>query len=199
MDEETAKLRETWLYHAALFLFEHMQRCSLTPVPVRVSCGWPISGGAGEKNVTIGQCFPPTMCADGIAQIFISPRLANSLDVLGTLLHELIHASFGVQAYRIGHRKEFSQAAKKLGLAGPPTATVVGPQLVPLLQEYISRIGPYPHAAIVPRAKDKAPGSRLRLYECSCDPPIKLRVASDKLDATCNCCGELFTLVEKSE
>jgi hypothetical protein len=139
------------------------------------------------------------MCTDGIAQIFISPRLANSLEVLGTLLHELIHASFGEQASRIGHRKEFSQAARKVGLAGPPTATVVGPQLVPLLQEYLARVGPYPHAAIVPRTKEKAAGSRLRLYECSCDPPIKLRVASDKLNATCNCCSELFTLVEKSE
>jgi hypothetical protein len=196
MDEELQRFRETWLYHAAIFLFEHMQRCGLTPVPVRVSCGWPINGGGGQKNVTIGECFPPTMCADGVAQIFISPRLSDSVQVLGTLLHELIHASFNG---RFGHQKEFSQAARKVGLAGPPTATVVGPQLLPFLQEYVSRVGVYPHAAIVPRVKDKAPGSRLRLYECSCDPPVKLRVASNKLDATCNRCGELFALVEKPE
>ena len=126
MDEHLQQFRETWLYQATLFLFEHMQRVGLTPVPVRVSCGWPLTGGAGQKQVTIGQCFPPTMCADGVAQIFISPRLSGSIEVLGTLLHELIHASFGG---KFGHRKEFSQAAKKVGLAGPPTATTVGPEL----------------------------------------------------------------------
>ena len=199
MDDEIAKLRETWLYYAALFLFEHMQKCGLTPVPVRVSCGWPLTGGAGQNKITIGECFPPTMCADGVAQVFISPRLADPVQVLATLLHELIHASFGVRAHLIGHKKEFSQAAKKLGLAGPPTATHAGEALVPVLQAYVARVGPYPHAAIVPRMKAKAPGSRLRLYECSCDPPVKVRVASNDFDATCNRCDEAFTLVEKAE
>ena len=196
MDEQSQQFRETWLYHAALFLFEHMQRCGLAPVPVRVSCGWPISGGAGQKHVTIGQCFPPTMCADGIAQIFISPRLHDSIEVLGTLLHELIHAHL---RGRFGHRKEFSQAARKVGLDGPPTATVVGAQLRHLLEEYVARVGPYPHAPIVPQVKEKAAGSRLRLYECSCEKPIKVRVASSEFDAMCNRCGEPFGLVEKDE
>jgi hypothetical protein len=194
MDDELQRFRESWLYHATVFLFDHMQRCGLTLVPVRVSCGWPLSGGAGQKQVTIGQCFPPTMCADGVAQVFISPRLSDSIDVLGTLLHELIHASFNG---RFGHRKEFSQAAKRVGLAGPPTATIVGPELLPLLREYVARSGVYPHAAIVPEVKEKAPGSRLRLYECSCDPPVKVRVASNEFDATCNRCESNFTLVEK--
>ncbi len=198
MDDESAKLRETWLYYGAHFLFEHMQRGGIAPVPVRVSCGWPLSGGA-SKQATIGQCFPPAMCADGVAQVFISPRIAESVEVLGVLLHELIHASFGVRANVIGHRKEFSQAAKKLGLAGPPTATVVGPGLLPVLQEYVSRVGVYPHAPIVPRQKEKAAGSRLRLYECSCDPVVKVRVASNDFDAICNRCDEAFTLVEKDE
>lgn len=196
MDEQLQQFRESWLYNATLFLFEHMQRSGLPPVPVRVSCGWPMSGGGGDKHVTIGQCFPPTMCADGVAQIFISPRLSDSIDVLGTLLHEMIHAHFHG---RFGHRKEFSQAARKVGLDGPPTATVVGAQLRPFLQEYVSRVGAYPHAAIVPRQKEKAPGSRLRLYECSCDPPIKVRVASKEFDATCNRCEACFMLVEKLE
>lgn len=195
MDDEIAKLRETWLYYAAHFLFEHMQRCGMIPVPVRVSCGWPLSGGA-SKQATIGQCFPPTMCSDGVAQVFISPRIAESVEVLGVLLHELIHAAFGG---KYGHRKEFSQAAKKLGLAGPPTATVVGSELLPGLQEYVARVGVYPHASIVPRQKEKAVGSRLRLYECSCDPAVKVRVASNEFDATCNRCDEVFTIVEKDE
>jgi hypothetical protein len=155
-----------------------------------------MSGGAGQKHVTIGQCFPPTMCADGVAQIFISPRISDSVELLGTLLHELIHAHF---QGRFGHRKAFSQAARKVGLAGPPTATTVGAELRPLLVDYVARAGPYPHAVIVPQVKEKAAGSRLRLYECSCAQPVKVRVASNDFEATCNRCGLPFALVEKPE
>jgi hypothetical protein len=35
-------------------------------------------------------------------------------------------------------------------------------------------------------------GSRLRLYECECTPPVKVRVARDTFDATCNCCTRPF-------
>ncbi len=192
MDQEATQLREYWLQQATLFLMEHMQRCGLAPVPVRVSCGWPSSGGLGLKRVTVGQCFAPTMCSDGVPQIFISPRMADSVDVLGTLLHELIHASFHCQ---FGHGKAFSQAARKVGLAGPPTATIVGDQLKPLLQEYVAQVGTYPHAAIVPRRKKEKPGSRLRLYECFCDPPVKVRVASNDFQAVCRRCEQAFTLV----
>src|SRR5689334_17595279 len=195
MEQEITLLREYWLQQAATFLFEHMGQCGLTVVPVRVSCGWPSSGGMGQKRATIGQCFPPTMCRDGVPQIFISPRLADSIEVLGTLLHELVHASVGCQ---FGHRKEFSQAARKVGLDGPPTATTVGPSLLPLLQGYVSRVGAYPHAPIVPRRKGQGAGSRLRLYECSCEAPVKVRVASDAFQATCNVCGESFVLVVKA-
>ena len=187
------QLREYWLHQATFFLFEHMQRCGLVPVPVRVSCSWPTSGGLGLKRVTVGQCAPPTICKDGVPQIFISPRLDDSLEVLGTLLHELLHASVGCH---FGHGKEFSQAARKVGLAGPPTATVVGEQLKPLLQSYLDQAGPYPHAAVLPRQKEKK-GSRLRLYECSCEPAVKVRVASDHFAATCDVCGASFTLVAK--
>ncbi len=149
----------------------------------------------GQKRATIGQCFPPTMCRDGVPQIFISPRIADSIDVLGTLLHELVHAAVGCQ---FGHRKEFSQAARRMGLEGPPTATVVGKELRPLLQAYVDRGGPYPHAAIIPRRKEEKPGSRLRLYECCCEPPVKVRVASNDFQAVCAHCEQMFTLVVQS-
>ena len=111
------------------------------------------------------------------------------------LLHELIHASVGCDAK---HGKRFSQAARACGLAGPPTATVVSDALKPLLQEYVERVGGYPHAAIIPRQKE-AKGSRLRLYQCSCEKPVKVRVASDTFQAQCLVCDEEFTLVPKDE
>lgn len=187
-------LREQWLEQASAFLIEHMVSCGLSAVQIRVSCGWPSSGGMGTTKVVIGQCFPPTLCQDGIPQIYISPRLSDSVEVLATLLHELVHASVGCQ---FGHRKQFSQAARKVGLDGPPTATVASETLRPALQDFVAQVGPYPHAAIIPKAKEKK-GSRLRLYECACSPPIKVRVASDQFEAQCLKCDEPFTLVEKA-
>jgi hypothetical protein len=36
-------------------------------------------------------------------------------------------------------------------------------------------------------------GSRLRLWHCQCPRPVKVRVASDAFDATCNVCRAAFT------
>jgi hypothetical protein len=192
---ELTNYREAWLQAAASFLFDHIVEHGLLHVDVRVSCGWPVRGGIARRRTVIGQCFPPSLCKDGTPQIFISPRLADSMDVLGTLLHELLHASVGCQH---GHKKPFSQAARKVGLAGPPTATVVGESLRPLLLSYVERVGPYPHAAITVKSKEKV-RSRQRLYQCGCNSPVKVRVASDTFAAVCLHCNEDFMQVVKDE
>src|SRR5215470_5787497 len=89
------------------------------------------------------------------------------------------------------HLAPFSQAARKVGLADPPTTTVVGQILRPLLQAYVAQVWPYPHAAIVPQVRGKV-GSRLRLYKCTCQPPVKVRVARDDFQARCLTCGAVF-------
>ena len=188
---ELTGYREAWLQAAASFLFDHIVEHGYPRVEVRVSCGWPVRGGIARRRTVVGQCFPPSACKDGKQQIFVSPLLSESIDVLGTLLHELLHASFGCQH---GHKKPFSQAARKVGLAGPPTATVVGEDLRPLLLSYVERVGPYPHAAITVKPKVKV-GSRLRLYQCGCTPPVKVRVASNSFAAVCLHCDTDFTQV----
>lgn len=40
-------------------------------------------------------------------------------------------------------------------------------------------------------------GSRLRLFECECHKPVKVRLASDEFDATHNVCGKVFHKVER--
>jgi hypothetical protein len=192
--QAVSSLREYWLSQAVGFLADHMAAAGLSlPVAgVRVSCGWPSQGGlASSGRVVIGQCFSPLVCKDGTAQIFVSPRVDDSIQVLGVLLHELVHAAVGNQ---YGHRKEFSQAARRVGLSGPPTATVVGDALRPLLVGFVERVGPYPHAALRPAPKART-GSRLRLYECACAPPFKVRIASDGFLARCERCGAVFEKV----
>ena len=192
MQADVTQLREYWLERAVAFLNDMLVSHDL-PVPdVRVSCGWPVSGGLRARGQVIGQCFSPKVAKDGKAHIFISPLIAESVEVLGTLLHEMLHASVGVQH---GHRKPFSQPARLVGLDGPPTATVVSDALRPVLQHFVDEVGMYPHAPIRPLPKQKV-GSRLRLYECSCEKPVKVRVAQDSFSARCLVCGELFVVVE---
>ncbi|HJT56802.1 MAG TPA: hypothetical protein VJ761_09925 [Ktedonobacteraceae bacterium] len=180
--------REAWLQGAAAFLTDYVVERGLSRVEVRVSCGWPLRGGVARRRTVIGQCFPPTASKDGKPHIFISPLLSESIDVLGVLLHELLHACVGCQC---GHGKPFSQAARRVGFVGPPTATTVGETLRPVLAGYVERVGPYPHAGLSVKPKDKV-GSRLRLYQCQCEPPVKVRVASDHFHARCLLCHACF-------
>lgn len=195
-DKEQLRLREAWLEQAVEFLRDYMEAHGLlfSSLP-RVSCGWPSRGGLAPHVRVNGQCFPPNLCEDGRPQIFITPILADSIEVLGGLLHELIHAAVGCEH---GHRKPFSRAAQKVGLVRPWVATTVGDRLRPMLERFVAVYGPYPHAAIQPQLN--APkGSRLRLYECNCQPPVKVRVASDALQAQCLLCGNPFRLASPGE
>ena len=192
MEQDVTQLREYWLEQSVVFLNDILTAHDLPLPTVRVSCSWPVAGGLRASGQVIGQCFSPKVAKDGKAHIFISPLIAESVEVLGILLHEMLHASIGTQH---GHRKPFSQAARAVGLDGPPTATVVGDALRPVLQDFVDRVGIYPHAPVRPTRKQKV-GSRLRLYECSCEKPVKVRVAQDSFSARCLVCDELFLVVE---
>lgn len=190
-------LREGWLQEAASHLMAYLQGFGIACPPVRVSCGFPSKKALSARSRVIGQCFDSEASTDGKPQLFISPVLADSIEVLGTLLHELLHAAVGCEH---GHGKPFSRAARQVGLTGKPTATTVGPALRVLLEEYVQRAGPYPHAAIRiggPSSQGgeedtEKPGSRLRLYECQCEPPVKIRVASDSFKGQCLICNQAF-------
>src|SRR6266702_3582893 len=203
--KEQMKLREAWLEQAVILLREYMASCSLYLYSYpRASCGFPSRGGEGRTVRTVGQCFSPKVCRDGRSQVFISPVVSGSIEVLGILLHELIHAAVGVEHK---HGKVFSQAAKRVGLVRPWRATTIGETLRPVLDRFVTLLGPYPHAAIQLEAMQRATsqetsdvpaksmGSRLRLYECSCNPPVKVRVASNRFQARCLRCDNLFHLM----
>lgn len=98
-----------------------------------------------------------------------------------------------LEAQAISNREAWLEAAA--AFSGPPTATKVGDTLRPLLLAYIERVGSYPHAAITVKSKEKV-GSRLRLYQCRCSPPVKVRVASDSFAAVCVYCDAMFERVE---
>ena len=157
---------------------------------VIVTYGFPSRGAGSRKRKTIGECWPAQIAPAGYAAaIFIHPcQWTAPIDVLHVLLHEMIHAATP-ECVKSPHRGAFVKLMKRVGLVGKPTATEPGPELTERLNALGATLPPFPAAHLDARSKEKK-GSRLRLYQCVC--PVKVRVASDDFDATCNVCETPF-------
>lgn len=155
-------IREEWLQKAiALFEKRLFKQRHLTIPRVKVSVGFPY-GSRGTKRV--GEHWNPDASEDKKGSIFIHPILSDSLEVLATLVHELVHSVVGNAA---GHGREFRQAALKVGLKGPMRHTTAGPILIPELKEVIKILGPYPHSKLNPGGSPvKKQTTRMYKMEC---------------------------------
>lgn len=131
------------------------------PSTIRVTCGWPSSRATAHSNRRIGECYSPECSSDRATEICISPSVADSLTVAGTLVHELVHAALGA---KFGHRRPFAQLAGAIGLTPPWTSTGVSAAL----QTELTRLfpGPYPHERLTV-SRGFHPGSRLIKVACS--------------------------------
>jgi len=156
-----------------------------TPSPLLVTYGWPSRKALSARRRTLGECWPARQApAPYKAAIFISPVCWKApADLLHVVLHEMIHTIVPGG----GHRAPFSQIAGPVGLVKPWTATTPSPELAVKLEAIAATLGDFPSAGMEPAPKVKK-GSRLRLFECQCAPPVKVRVAHDDFDARCNVC-----------
>src|SRR5271157_3608159 len=68
------------------------------PTKIRTSCGWPSKGALAQKKRRVGECWSATCSGDETFEVFISPALHDTLEVLATLVHEMVHCSVGVDA-----------------------------------------------------------------------------------------------------
>lgn len=140
--------REEWLQQGVSLLKEQLfdpRELHLPPI-IRVSCGL-------CPGKSIGLCIDPECVEDGSIAIFLDPRLKDPIELLGTLLHELCHASVGNE-YK--HKGAFVRIIRELGLEGKPTATVVMPdtELHQILAGMAVSLGDYPHAPVVRKKKE---------------------------------------------
>jgi hypothetical protein len=158
--------REEWLVEFVAAINPVIKdRTGLSPRSVKVSCGWPSKGGTRAKNQRIGECWGGCD-GDRSPEIFISPTLETD-DVASTLVHELLHAYLPKGS---GHRKPFSQAARKVGLDGEnskPTATVPSEAFQALLKDLTDKLGPYPHQKLeTPGPKEKGRNLKFQCPGC---------------------------------
>jgi len=178
--------REVWLRNAIERLAPIIKKAATQGdlPPVYVSVGFP--KGARGRGREIGQCWDGQSSRDGQQHVFICPTLADAEQVLPVLLHELIHATVGCAEKHRGH---FAKTMKAAGMVKPFTCSVPSPELSAALSKIAEALGPYPHAALaIPVRGSK--GSRLRLWECGCG--VKVRVARDEFNATCDDCSQPF-------
>ena len=182
--------REDWLTRFARLARPTYEANGLQlPDNLRIGVGW-----LGVS--TLGVCWDTCVTTDGATEVTIAPRHDGAVMVAGILSHELIHAA-GIK----GHRKDFADAGKPLGLVGKPTMMCfAGLDRAPdWADTIIQRLGPYPAGRINLTGKiatgesDKPRGSVPRGYGPSGKPKQSTRM----LKAECELCGLTFRISRK--
>jgi len=191
MAKITQAKREAWLARLTDRLRPHFLAAGYTiPDKVRVSCGWPSSGGLAPLRRVGGQCWYADNSADNTAEIFISPTIDDPMDVAHILAQELVHATLG-PGY--GHGPVFKKCATAIGLEGPMRSTVASEAFKRAVQPMLNRLGDYGHASLGGDAKvagaPKKQAARLLKVVCpwaTCDYTV--RITRKWLDAGAPIC-----------
>ncbi len=160
---------------------------------VALAFSFPTRGATTAK--VIGQCHQLTdKKAKEKHLIVVHPVVwkGGAIEVLHVLAHEMAHASLPPKT---GHKKPFAELVESIGLEGKPTHTTPGPKFRSWCAKSKSKLPKFP-AAISLAFKVKKQTTRLRLFECKCEAPIKLRVGRDELNVKCLDCNKTFKRVD---
>lgn len=137
--------REAWLMDAVEVFRPRFAEIG-TPLPEKIHVSVGFSYGArAESGKVLGSCWARRASKDNVNHIFISPESGDTVEVIETLLHELIHAADDCAS---GHRGNFAEAATRLGFLGPMTATPSSIELAAELMTIVATLGEYPHGAL---------------------------------------------------
>lgn len=153
-------IRQEWIEQAAIMFKEHFKHYWWTvPDNVRLSIGFPV--GAKDGKRILGQCINKMYSNDGHWEIFISPNYTNSVEILETIAHELVHATVEVP----GHRGKFKNCALAIGFEAPMTFTPAGPRMIKVIEDIIAAIGEFPAGDLNLSARKK---QATNLKKCEC-------------------------------
>lgn len=159
--------REEWLHKVegwARPLFK--QKGFPLPAKIRLGTGWPSTRAlSGGKKRTLGECWLPSAAKDKANNIVISMFLDDSMEVAGTLIHELAHAA----VQEGGHAGAFVACIRAIGIEGKPTeASTPSAALKAELKKLFKKIGPYPHSSVDGTIGKKKQTTRMVKLECQC-------------------------------
>lgn len=147
-----------------------------------------VSVSVTTNKSAIGQCHSQYRARDGKHFLAIHPKLfTDPVEVLRTLLHEMIHAALPTDAK---HGPQFRAQAKLVGFRPPWTSTPAGPMLNGKLVKMAERLGKVPAADWVdPKPKP------VTTTEVVCGCPRTLNVPPEFLkggNVKCMACKKLF-------
>lgn len=164
-----------------------------SPLPerIRVSCGWPSRSALSGKAKRIGEAWSHRCSADGAHETFLSPVLADPVEVGAVLVHELVHHAVGVEA---GHKGKFRKLALAVGLTGPMRCTSAGKELGDRLHAIAEQLGAYPHAALSGgegRKKQTTRMLKVACADCGCIARMTRQWLEEVGAPTCGCGGAM--------
>ena len=135
--------RESWLRAATNDLRSYFEKLGHTlPEKIRFAIAF-TSGGKRWRGM--GECWHPVASSDQHYEIIIRADIADPIEVLGVLVHELIHTLLPPEAK---HGKEFRDIALRVGLKGKMRQTTLTPILAERLQAIALSLGALPHAKL---------------------------------------------------
>ena len=126
------------------------------PENVRMSCS------LTSTKKAIGECWSNLASGDNHYEIFIAPKIADSVMAIDILIHELVHATVGIKA---GHKAPFKKCANAVGLIGQMRSAGASPELKAIIQSWVDEAGQYPHA---PLTQSGAKKQTTRQIKCVC-------------------------------
>jgi hypothetical protein len=154
--------REDWL----VALTKELQPLFISvgaKIPDRVRTSMSLT--RGKKS--IGICFDADNSKDQTYEILIRIDKDDPMEVAEILVHELIHASVGLECR---HGGEFKRVALDLGLEGKMTATHASDALQARLQPILDALGAFPHASLDLGGRNstgpKKQGTRMKKVTC---------------------------------
>jgi len=165
--------RENYLIQATDIMRKSLFKPKGYKVPkVELSISWATRGNRNRKGdaKTLGQCFSKSCHAGNINQIVITPNydgstIQGSLDILGTLVHELVHA---VNDCVSGHGQAFKDCALAVGLTMPMRSTGESEELKEYLRKNIlDKLGLFPHKKVTLNGTKKQTTRNIKV-ECYC-------------------------------
>lgn len=157
--------REEWLNKATDALRPLFKQHGFEiPANVKATCGFPSRGALSQRKRTVGQCWDADQSKGKVFETFVSPVLADSVEVLAVLAHEMTHATVGLKC---GHKAPFKRCATAIGLKGKMTSTEPGEAFKRFAAGVVKSIGEYPHAVLNAMGRIKKQGTRM--IKCECD------------------------------
>ena len=165
---------------------------------VKISCSWAL-GTAVKNKKTLGQCVPRSWSKANINEIMIVPTVDDSVEVIDTLAHELVHAIDDCQS---GHGAGFKKICLAVGLNGASkmTQACAGEELKATIKDIVKDIGLYPHNELKINQRKKQTTRMLKVSCTECD--FSYRTSRKNINMitnhVCNGCGE-ETLIEETE